>query len=160
MWRANSLEKTLRLGKIEGRRRERQRMRQWHYVTDSVDMSLSKLRKIVKDREAWCAAVHGVTKRWIQLNNKVHKSLWSLSLLRFHLFPWTFSIYFSYYFFFQFYWDIIDILYCVSLRCIMQQTQEMRVWSLDWEDPLEKETATHSGILAWKIPWTKGPGRL
>ena len=42
----------------------------------------------------------------------------------------------------------------------MQETQEMRVWSLDWEDPLEKEMATHSSIVAWKIPWREAPGRL
>ena len=63
MQRANSLEKTLILGKIEGRRRRgRQRMRKLAGNTDSMDMNLSKLQETVKDREAWCATVHGVAK--------------------------------------------------------------------------------------------------
>ena len=138
MGRADSLEKTLMLGKIEGgRRRGRQRMRWLDGITDSMDMSLSKLWELVKDSEAWHTVVHGVAKSqtrlsyWTELNRKYLLSIWG--------FPSDAS----------------------GEGPAYQGRRQKKTGSIPGEEVLlEEDMATHSSILAQKIPWTKEPGRL
>ena len=93
MQRADLSEKTLMLGKIEGGKRRRQRMRWLDGITDSMDMSLRKLQELVMDRKAWHAAVHGVTKSWTQLSNwtQMKVKVKSLSCVPLFQTPWTIS---------------------------------------------------------------------
>ena len=141
MQSADSLEKTLILGKIEGRRRSGWQSMKWlDGITDSMDRILSKLWEVVKDREAWPAAVHVGHKELDtteQLNdNDNAKAKNEIYLIQSRL-PWWLSS---------------------KQSASMQEPQKTLVQSLSCKDPLEEGVATHSRILVWSIPWTEEPG--
>ena len=125
MWRADLLEKTLMLGKIKGRRRKGQRRMRWlDGITDSIDMTLSKLLEMVKDREKWRAEVHGVGKRW------TWPSEWATTK--------------------TYVWAPLVAQKVKNLPVV----RETWIWFLGQEDPLEKRMTIHSSVPAWRIPWT------
>ena len=174
MQRAYSLEKTLMLWKTEvKRRREWQRIRWLDNITDSMDMNLSKLWEIVNNREAWHATVHEVARSQTRLSDltTVDSSRSSpgsrgngySSFGYLHLwltFLWNFLSHFSVAF-------VLKLWLLTSQASLLAQSVktlpamlETQVQSLGGEDPPEKEMATHSSILAWKIPWTEDPSGL
>jgi len=151
MRRVDSLEKTLMLGGIGGRRRRgRQRMRWLDGITDSMDMSLSELRELVIDREAWHATIHGVAKNRTRLSDWTELNWTGLHSYLAIQFPAMALL------------EIWQVLFIYKASLVAQMAKylpamwEAWVWSLGQEDLLEKGMATHSSILAWRTPTDRG----
>ena len=184
MWRANALQKTLMLGKIEGKGEGG--CRGWNRwldsTTDSIDRNLTKFQEIVKDREDWCAAVHGVTKSWLLLGDWT-TTIWPLTFMlkhfkMLHCLDWKIS-------------SSIILIFCkevpiypnreghgipLQYSCLENPMDGGAWWAAvhgvakSWTlsdftvtfhfHALEKEMATHSSVLAWRIPGMGEPGGL
>ena len=170
MLRADSLGKTLILGKIEdNRKRGRQRISWLHSTTNSMDMNLSKLQEIAKDRGVWHAAVHGVAKSRTQLSdwttNEKITVMWLSCACKMLGFPNKYTILFE---------PSSTLMLCMEILFQPYFNNSMGFPGgsevknppanegsiLGWRRSPGVEMATHSSVLAWKIPWTEEPGGL
>ena len=180
MWRVDSLEKTLMLGGIGGRRRRGQQKMRWlGGITDSVNMSLSRLQEMVKDREAWNAAVHGVAKSQTRLRDwtTTTKKCTELLILKLGVIKkdikrdgihlgdllveglWSDLIITIFWIWFH----LLDLAltWWAAVHGVAKSWTQLSTFTFSFHfHALEEEMAAHSSVLAWRIPGTAGPGGL